>query len=69
LTILHQFAEAVGRDVTNYEDVHSRSAVVQELLADKRALIVLDNVSDSEQLEPLLPPSGTCAVLITSRRR
>ena len=69
LTILHQFAEAVGRDVTRYEDVHSRSAVVRELLADKRALIVLDNVPGSEQLEPLLLPSGSCAVLITSRRR
>jgi hypothetical protein len=42
---------------------------VRELLADKRALIVLDNVPDSEQIEPLLPPSGSCAVLITSRRR
>ena len=69
LTILQQFAEAVGRDVTNYEDVHSRSAVVRQLLADKRALIVLENVPGSEALEPWLPPSGSCAVLITSRRR
>lgn len=69
LTILYQFAEALGRDVTRYEDVHSRSAVVRELLADKHALIVLDNVPGSEQLEPLLPPSDSCAVLITSRRR
>lgn len=69
LTTLHQFAEAVGRDVTNYEDVHSRSAVVRELLADKRALIVLDNVPGSEQIELLLPPSGPCAMLLTSRRR
>lgn len=69
LTILYQLAEALGRDVTNYEDVHSRSAVVRELLADKRALIVLENVPGSEALEPLLPPTGSCAVLITSRRR
>ena len=69
LTILHQFAAALGRDVSSYEDLHSRSAVVRELLADKRALIVLDHVPGSEQLEPLLPPSGSCAVLITTRRR
>lgn len=69
LTILRQFAEAFERDVTSYEDVHSRSAVVRELLADKRTLVVLDNMPGSEGLEPLLPPFGACAVLITSRRR
>ncbi|MFZ2472394.1 MAG: tetratricopeptide repeat protein [Methanothrix sp.] len=35
-------------------------------LAGKRALLFLDNVASSEQVEPLLPPAG-CAVLITSR--
>jgi len=35
-------------------------------LAGKRALLLLDNVANGEQVEPLLPPAG-CAVLITSR--
>jgi hypothetical protein len=38
------------------------------VLAGKRALLLLDNASDKEQVEPLLPPSN-CAVLITSRNK
>lgn len=69
MTILRQFANAYSCDVTDYEVLDSRSAVVRELLAHKRALLVLDNVQNSRQIEPLLPPTGPCAVLITTRRR
>lgn len=69
LEILSAFAFAYGRDVSNYTDLNSRSQVVRGILADKRALIVLDNVEHSHQIEPLLPPTGTCAVITTSRRR
>lgn len=37
-------------------------------LANKKALIVLDNAKDSQQVEALLPSSSTCAMLITSRQ-
>lgn len=69
MSTLRRFAEAYGRDVSDYKDEGSRSAAVRELLAGKRALVVLDNVSDNAEIEPLLPPSGPCAVLITTRRR
>jgi tetratricopeptide (TPR) repeat protein/MinD-like ATPase involved in chromosome partitioning or flagellar assembly len=36
------------------------------VLAGKRALLLLDNASNVEQVEPLLPPAG-CSVIITSR--
>lgn len=68
MAILSTFASAYGLDVSQYVDVHSRSRVVRELLATKRALIVLDNVQSSESVQPLLPPTGTCAVLLTTRR-
>jgi hypothetical protein len=68
MAALQLFAEAYGRDITAYDDLGSRSAAVRELLAEKRALLVLDYVSGSEEIEPLLPPSGACAVLITTRR-
>lgn len=69
MAILAAFAGAYGRDVDAYTDVGSRSQAVRELLADKQALIVLDNALSSADVRPLLPPSGTCAVIITTRRR
>lgn len=69
MSVLQLWGEAYGRDVSKYKDVSSRSTAVRELLADKRALIVLDNVQHEEQLTPLLPANGPCAVLVTSRRR
>jgi transcriptional regulator with XRE-family HTH domain len=68
MTILQLFADAYGRDVTGFADLHSRSQAVRGLLARKRALIVLDNVRESEPARPFLPPSGPCALLLISRR-
>lgn len=68
MSILDTFASAYAVDVRHYADIHSRSQVVRELLADKRALVVLDNVRESEPVKLLLPPTGPCAVVITTRR-
>ncbi len=69
LSILGTFAEAYGKDVSQYRDVESRAAVVRNLLSGKRALVILDNAENSAQVRPMLPPStGTCAVLITTRQ-
>ena len=68
LAILGAFADAYGKDVSQYKDVESRATVVRNLLADKRVLIILDNAQNSAEVRPLLPPStGKPAVLITSR--
>lgn len=69
MSILKLFASAYGDDVSHYTDVETRSQAVRGILARKHALIVLDNVESSRQVEPLLPPTGPCAVLITTRRR
>jgi tetratricopeptide (TPR) repeat protein len=70
MSILSAFANAYGRDVSSFTDVASRSQVVREILANKRALIVLDNVQRSAEVKPLLPPSnGACAVIITTRHQ
>lgn len=40
---------------------------LRQVVADKRLLIVLDNAATSDQVIPLIPSSGGCATLITSR--
>lgn len=67
--ILATFARAYGLDLADLPDAGSRSRVVRDLLADKQALIVLDGVPESALVDPLLPPTGRCAVLITTRRQ
>lgn len=69
MSVLYSFAHAYGYDVAKCTDLGSRSGKVRELLADKRALIVLDNARSDEDVRPLLPPTGSCAVLITTRRQ
>jgi tetratricopeptide (TPR) repeat protein len=44
-----------------------RSALLRTTLADRRALMLLDNVASASQVRPLLPGSGQTLVLVTSR--
>jgi DNA-binding SARP family transcriptional activator len=46
----------------------ARSAALRARLADRRVLLVLDDVVTAAQVAPALPGTGGCAVLITSRR-
>ncbi|MGC4773488.1 AfsR/SARP family transcriptional regulator [Micromonospora sp. DT44] len=39
----------------------------RSLTADKYLLILLDNACDTEQIRPLLPATGTCLAVVTSR--
>jgi tetratricopeptide (TPR) repeat protein len=50
-------------------DVDARAALWRHRLAGRRTLIILDDVVGHDQVEPLLPGSNECLVMITSRRR
>ncbi|TYB71166.1 hypothetical protein FXF51_01650 [Nonomuraea sp. PA05] len=45
-----------------------RTALLRSLLANRRVLLVLDDVLGSHQVNPLLPGTAGCGVIITSRR-
>ncbi|MFG3116752.1 BTAD domain-containing putative transcriptional regulator [Streptomyces sp. NPDC048197] len=46
----------------------ARAALYRDRLAGQRALVVLDDALDEEQVRLLLPGAPSCALLITSRR-
>ncbi|WP_214401284.1 ATP-binding protein [Pseudonocardia lacus] len=50
-------------------DAADRAALWRSELSRRRALVVLDNAVDADQVRPLLPGAGRSAVLITSRHR
>ncbi len=50
-------------------DLEGRIGLYRSVLARRRVLIVLDNAADETQLQPLLPATPTCRVIVTSRRR
>jgi len=67
---LDRLLRALGEtEQTLPTDVEGQRRRYQELLADKHALVVLDNVASAEEAWPLLPESPTCHVLVTSRHR
>ncbi len=50
-------------------DVDARAALWRHRLAGRRTLVILDDAVGHDQVEPLLPGSKECLVMITSRRR
>lgn len=48
--------------------VEDRRSLLRQKLADRRVLLVLDNVRSASQVAGLLPPNGRSAVIIMSRQ-
>lgn len=59
-------ATGLGRSVIP-DSLEQRATVFRAWLADRRVLVVLDDATTSSQVRPLLPGTGGCAVLVTSR--
>ncbi|MFI9561074.1 AfsR/SARP family transcriptional regulator [Nonomuraea endophytica] len=67
--VLGELLEATGLSLSVIpEGQEQRSALFRSRLADRRVLLVFDDVRDVEQVRPLLPGTPACAVVVTSRR-
>lgn len=66
--VIRDFLEAIGvapaRMPTN---AAALSGLFRTMLTGKRVLILLDNARDADQVRALLPSSGGCLTLVTSR--
>jgi len=49
--------------------IEAQAALFRGVLADKRVLLILDNVRDEEQVLPLIPAAPGCLTVVTSRTR
>lgn len=68
--VLARFLRDLGVDGVRVPvDADERAAMYRTRLAERQMLIVLDDARDAAQIRPLLPGSGSCAVIATSRHR
>lgn len=68
--VLARFLGALGVSGRAIPDgLSERIDMYRDLLSDRQVLVVVDDVAGEQQLEPLLPGSPTCSVIVTSRTR
>lgn len=69
-TVLAEFLRSIGVPDERIPDTTGeRARLFRTWTADRRVLVSFDEVVTANQLLPLLPSSGGCGVLATSRRR
>jgi DNA-binding SARP family transcriptional activator/tetratricopeptide (TPR) repeat protein len=67
---LSQELRMVGVAATAVPDtVDEAAALLRAITADKRMLVVLDNVHSADQVRPMVPGGTSSAVIVTSRNR
>ncbi|HET9139434.1 AfsR/SARP family transcriptional regulator [Actinophytocola sp.] len=68
--VLGRFLRALGMSGTELpDDPDERAGLYRMAIADRRMIIVLDNVRGEHQVRKLLPGSGNCIMIVTSRSR
>lgn len=68
--VLEEFLTALGVQFDVIPaGLEARAKLYRSVLADRRVLVVLDNAADSHQIQPLMPASAGCGVVVTSRKR
>jgi tetratricopeptide (TPR) repeat protein len=68
--VIRSFLDAFGVPPERIpKTLENSAALYRSVLAGRRALVVLDNARNEEQVRPLLPGSPGCVAVVTSRRR
>jgi DNA-binding SARP family transcriptional activator len=68
--VLARFLRDLGVDGGRVPvDTEERAAMYRTRLAERQMLIVLDDAREAAQVRPLLPGTGSCAVIVSSRHR
>lgn len=67
--VIDDFLVALGQRPEPVLSRRQRAQLLSRLLADRRTLVVLDNVRDSAQVSDLMKVLSSCLVIVTSRRR
>jgi tetratricopeptide (TPR) repeat protein len=68
--VLERFLRALGVSGAQVPDsLDERAEMYRNMLAERKVLVVLDDARDESDVLPLLPGSGSAAVIITSRSR
>lgn len=66
--VLDRFLRSLGiPDDRVPSDPQEKECLYRSLLASRSIIVLLDNAASAAQVRPLLPGSGECAVVITSR--
>ena len=69
LQVLARFVRALaGKDLPMPETLTERCNLYRSLLSNQRAILILDNAHNEEQIRTLLPENANCAVIITTRQ-
>jgi tetratricopeptide (TPR) repeat protein len=67
---LEEFLTALGVPADGIpSNVDRAAALFRSMVADRKLLLVLDNVADTAQVRPLLPAAPGCVAVLTSRER
>lgn len=66
-TIAERWAAAYGNDFRAIAHTEDRLTAVRTMLAEKQALIIIDDVQVAARVKPLLPTEGQSVVLFTTR--
>lgn len=68
--VLERFLLSAGIEAMRIPPgLEERAAMLRSLVAGRPALVVLDNASDAQQVEPLLAGAAGTVTIVTSRRR